>query len=199
MCARFELNQNARIVSARFGLGVPPPLPNNAEIRPTDAALVIGPGRHGRILHWGLNVSWDKRPLINARAETLASRFKRLTTSRVLVPATSWWEWRKDGTAKIKMRLGLADGGLFAFAGLVDGDRFTLVTCPPAPSIAHVHDRMPLLLAPEAEDAWINPDVPLADALRPYEGELTARADQDAPKSPQGDLFGLEGANRVNG
>jgi putative SOS response-associated peptidase YedK len=137
MCSRFELTHNARTVAARFGLTVPPSLPNKAEVRPTDAALVIGPGvigpgRQGRVLHWGLNVSWDKRPLINARAETLAARFTRLTPSRVLVPATSWWEWQ--GPAKTKMRLGLADGALFAFAGLVDGDRFTLAAPRPRPS-----------------------------------------------------------------
>ena len=194
MCSRFELNENARIVVARFGLSVPPPMPNKAEVRPTDPALVIGQGGQGRILHWGLDVAWDKRPLINARAETLASRFKRLLGARVLVPATSWWEWRKepDGKTKTKMRLGLAEGGLFALAGLVDGERFTIVTCAPSPSIAHVHDRMPLVLPRDAEQAWLDPAMPFEDmALGPYEGELRAEVDVEAPAKPkQGDLFG---------
>ncbi|MBX9635593.1 MAG: SOS response-associated peptidase, partial [Magnetospirillum sp.] len=169
MCSRFELKSDARSVCSRFGLTVPPPWANRAEIRPTDAALVIGAGpgeevRGGRVLHWGFEVDWDKRPLINARAETLSSRvtFRRLLGSRVLVPATSWWEWRhsSDGKTKTKMRLGLADGALFAMAGLVDGGRFTLITCPPSAAIAHVHDRMPLVLAPAAEAAWTDPEIP---------------------------------------
>lgn len=193
MCSRFELNQNARSVAARFGLTVPPPLPNRAEVRPTDGALVIGPGRIGRVLHWGLAVGWDSQPLINARAETLTSRptFKRLLGARVLIPATSWWEWRKDAGGKTKMRLGLAEGGLFAFAGLVEDGRFTLITCPPAPAIAHVHDRMPLVLARDVEAAWIDPEISFAEmatALTPYEGGLTA--EPDAVAAPQGDLFG---------
>jgi len=196
MCSRFELNENARVVVARFGLTVPPPLPNKAEVRPTDPALVIGPAGagqvQGRILHWGLDVPWDKRPLINARAETLAGRFKRLLGARVLVPATSWWEWRKeaDGKTKTKMRLGRADGGMFALAGLVEDGRFTIVTCAPAPSIAHIHDRMPLVLSKQAEAAWLDPAVPVEDmALGPYEGDLKAEMDV-AMKPKQADLFG---------
>lgn len=191
MCSRFELNENARVVVARFGLTVPPPLPNKAEVRPTDPALVIGPGGQGRILHWGLDVPWDKRPLINARAETLASRFRRLLGSRVLVPATSWWEWRKETDGKTKMRLGLAEGGVFALAGLVEDERFTIVTCAPAPSIAHIHDRMPLVLSQEAEAAWLDLAVPVEDmALGPYEGALKAEVDIEVAKPRQGDLFG---------
>lgn len=173
MCSRFELNENSQVVQGRFGLAMPPPWPNRAEIRPTDLALTIGDGQ-GRLLRWGLDVDWDKRPLINARAETLAQRpaFRRLLGHRVLVPASAWWEWQagSDGKSKVKMRLGRADGGLFALAGLVDGENFVIVTCAPAPAIAHVHDRMPVVLAPEFENAWVDSVVPfeqVAAALTP--------------------------------
>lgn len=186
MCSRFELNLSAREVAARFKLRVPPPLPNRAEVRPTDQALVIGPGGEGRLMPWGLKVAWDKRPLINARGETLASRpaFKRLLGARVLVPATAWWEWQTEGKAKTKMRLELAGGGLFALAGLTDGERFTVVTCAPCAAIAHIHDRMPVVLPPEAEGRWLDPSVPfaeVADALAPYAGALEARGDTEPP------------------
>lgn len=192
MCSRFELNHTPRLVSARFGLTVPPPWPNHSEMRPTDAALVIGPGGQGRLLRWGLEVSWDKRPLINARAETLSTRpaFQRLLGARVLVPASAWWEWMPDGKGKAKMRLSRADGELFALAGLVDGERFTIVTCAAAPAIAHVHDRMPALLPPEAEAAWVDPAAPfdqVAAALSPFAGEL--QAERDGAPPAQGDLF----------
>jgi putative SOS response-associated peptidase YedK len=199
MCSRFELSSTARACAARFGLKIPPPWPNRAEVRPTDLALTIGAGE-GRLLRWGLEVAWDKRPLINARAETLAERaaFRRLLGRRVLVPATAWWEWRlgADGKSRTKYRLGRGDGDLFALAGLYDGDRLVVVTCAPAPSIAHVHDRMPVLLPAEAEAAWADPAVPFAQvaaALTPYAGELDA-VPESAPAPPkpmpaQGELF----------
>lgn len=196
MCSRFELNDTPHAVLARFGLRVPPPWPNRPEVRPTDLALTVG-GGEGRLLRWGLAVEWDKRPLINARAETLSQRpaFRRLLGRRVLVPASAWWEWQvgPDGKSRTKMKLGLAGDDLFALAGLVDGDSFVIVTCAPAPSIAHVHDRMPALLPSEAEAAWADPAVPfgaVASALRPYEGELCAVIDEPLRPAPaQGSLF----------
>lgn len=198
MCSRFELKRQAEDFSARFGLTAPPPWPNRQEVRPTDAALVIGPGGAARLLHWGLAVAWNKGPLINARAETLTGRpsFNRLLGARVLVPATAWWEWRQEAgvQGRTRMRLGLADGGPFCFAGLVDGGRFTIVTCAAAIGIAHVHERMPVLLPPQAEAAWVDPAMDFAQvagALAPSTLPLTARPDSPpAPMPAQGNLFG---------
>lgn len=185
MCSRYELNHSAREVAARFKLAVPPPMPNRAEVRPTDQALVIG-ADGARLMPWGLAVTWDKRPLINARAETLATRsaFKGLLARRILVPASLWWEWRKDGKARIKTRIARPDGAPFALAGLTDGERFTMVTCAPAPSVAHVHDRMPAVLAQGAEAAWLDPArdfAAVAEVLAPYAGPLDARVDAEPP------------------
>lgn len=199
MCSRFELNETPRLVMDRFVLRVPPPWPNRAEVRPTDMALAVSAGE-GRLLRWGLNVEWDKRPLINARAETLTGRpaFRRLLGSRVLLPASAWWEWQDgaDGKTKTKYRLARADGGLFALAGLAEGERFVVITCDSAPAIASVHDRMPAVLPPEAEAAWADPAVPfeqVAAALTPYAGELTAVPEwapvPPKPRPAQGELF----------
>lgn len=198
MCSRFELSQTPRLVMDRFRLTVPPPWPNQAEVRPTDMALAVSAGE-GRLLRWGLEVEWDKRPLINARGETLTQRpaFRRLLGRRVLLPASAWWEWQAgDGRAKTKFRLSRADGGLLALAALVDGDRFVIVTCDPSPAVAHVHDRMPAVLPPDAEAAWADPAVPfeqVAAALTAYAGELTAAPDSASispmPRPAQGELF----------
>lgn len=200
MCSRFELRAERGAVVERFGLRGPPPWPNAAEIRPTDLALAVRGGR-GKLFRWGLTVEWDPRPLINARAETLDQRpaFRPLLAARVLVPATAWWEWRAngDGGAKTKMRLARADGALFALAGLFDGDRLVVVTCAAAPSVAFVHGRMPVVLAPEAEGLWADASQPFtaaASALVPYGGGLAAVPEPAAvaptPRPAQGDLFG---------
>ncbi len=190
MCSRYELNASSREVAARFGLILPLPMPNRAEMRPTDAALVIGP-TGPRLARWGLEVAWDKRPVINARAETLDKRaaFKRLLGQRVLIPASAWWEWRAVGKGKIKMRLRPEAGGVFAFAGLADGDRFTLVTRAAAPSLAAIHDRMPAIVPAAAEADWLDPARPFTDiAVALASPPDSYRAEEECHPAPP-DLF----------
>ncbi|HEX9569055.1 MAG TPA: SOS response-associated peptidase [Rhodospirillales bacterium] len=202
MCSRFEMNAQPRELARRFGLKSPPPVPNAPELRPTNQALVIdrahagGDGPAGRLLAWGLVVTWDKNLLINVRAETLAEKraFRLLLGSRCLVPATTWFEWRKVGRAKLKNRIAPNSGGIFAFAGLADGARFTVVTCAAAPGVAHIHHRMPVVLAPATEAAWMDPTASFAEvkgALVPYVGALAA-AEESPPgigRPGQSDLF----------
>lgn len=202
MCSRYALNCAPIDLMSRFDLTAPPraPLPI-PEIRPTDAAPVKGRKDFLLRKRFGIPSPRDGKPLINARAETLTEKptFRRLLTNRVLVPATAYFEWRKDG--KLRHRNTIAPGqgdpdpsgevALFAFAALTDGEFFTIITCAPAPSIAGVHDRMPVVLPREAEEAWLS-DLPfeaVADLLRPYEGAITAVEDAPAPP-PRGDLFG---------
>lgn len=194
MCSRYELSQSARELQERFDLDGIPPLANVDELRPTDTALVIGPDG-GRLLGWGLETDWMKRPLINARADSLGRKptFQALLGHRVLVPATAYAEWRATGDGrKLKNMIRAADApaGVFAFAGLADpaAGRFTIVTCPPAAPIQHIHDRMPVILTTAAETAWLDPQRPFAEVaglLVPYPGRLT----YDEADSPQGELF----------
>lgn len=202
MCSRFEMKAPAGDLARRFGLGGPPPVPNKGEIRPTDQALVIaarngGPnsGPWGRLLSWGLSAEWSPKPLINARAETIGEKktFQPLLESRCLVPATAYFEWRKSGDAKLKNRIAPADGGVLAFAGLSDGERFTVITCPPASGIAHIHDRMPAILARAAEERWIDPGLSFTEVrglLVPFETEPLEAEEETPALTPEKDLFG---------
>jgi len=190
MCSRFELNSDARAIAVRFGLRTPLPNLPGRVIRPTDPALVItaqGP----RLLRFGLTVEWESRPLINARAETAATRatFKPLLRQRCLAPADAWIEWQKAASGHKPMwRLRPREGGLFALAGLMRGEEFVVLTCAPASSIAFVHDRMPVVLAAEAEAAWLDPTrdfSAVSPLLVPYAAPLEAApADDGAPRQP---------------
>ena len=185
MCSRYELNSTSREIAQRFQLEQPPPMVNMAEVRPTDRALVIEAGGACRLLAWGLSVLWDKKPLINARAETLAEKktFQTLLDNRCLVPASAYFEWRRDGKARFKNRIAPNAATPFAFAGLIDGDRFTIVTCAPQPAIAHIHERMPVILDRRAESPWIDPDVSFAEVsglLVPY-GAEPLKAEEETP------------------
>ena len=87
-------------------------------------------------------------------------------------------------------RIARRDGEIFAFAGLTDGERFTIVTCVPGRDVEAIHSRMPVILAPEREADWIAPGRQFADCrdlLEPVRpGTLTAVEDQPV----QRDLFG---------
>jgi len=206
MCSRFEIKARPRDVARHFDQGdLPgdfgPDLLFRDEVRPTDAALVFGASGFQR-LSWGLQVDWDSKPLINARAETLTEKktFQPLLGQRCVVPATAYFEWRRDGKRRLKNRIAprgtreTASAGLFSFAGLTDGARFTIVTCPPLTAIASIHNRMPVILMADGERRWLNGNLPFADVaplLVPdgnENGDLDLIAEEDVPAQP--DLFG---------
>lgn len=212
MCSRFDLNSPPTRLVDRFGLTVPPPLPNKSVMRPTDLTLVVRAGPPGarvpELRPWGLAVEWGRRPIINARAESLAQKptFRKLLEHRILVPADRYTEWQASAgagrTRKIPHHIYRPDGDLLGFAGLIDDEgRFTLITCAPAASVAHIHDRMPAILPdPAAEAAWLDPARPFTDVatlLGPYPHPLVAvREDPLAGAAKpldrnrgQGDLF----------
>lgn len=194
MCSNFELNAVPRDVMNAFGLDEAPPMPNKEQLRPTDLSLIIGKGKAASMQPWGFAVDWSKQPMINARSETLTEKatFRGVLENRCIVPATAYFEWRKteDGK-KLKNRISVPGLDVFAMAGLTDGERFTIVTCAPSKTIEHIHNRMPVVLGPEAMERWTGEGdyASVANVLRPYEGELNY--EEETPPAPaQGDLFG---------
>tara|TARA_R110001592_G_scaffold206663_1_gene457356 strand:- start:6731 stop:7306 length:576 start_codon:yes stop_codon:yes gene_type:complete len=191
MCARYEMSASPQVIMDQFDLDAPPPVPNTDDMRPTDQALIIG-GAGPRLMRWGLAVSWNKKPMINARAETLAEKatFRPLLERRCLVPMTAYLEWRiADDGSKRKNRIAPAAGPA-AFAGLSDGEAFTIVTCAPAPAIAHIHNRMPVILDAQGAAAWMDGTQSFATArtvLHPFEGALMY--EEQTPERAQGELF----------
>jgi putative SOS response-associated peptidase YedK len=119
--------------------------------------------------------------MINARAETLEERpaFRdALGRSRCLILADGFYEWARSATGKRAFHITRAGGEPFAFAGLWSrwrGDdaelrSCTIITTAANPAVAALHDRMPVILEPAAEAAWLDPATPrklLIDLLRP--------------------------------
>ena len=116
------------------------------------------------MFRWGLIPWWAKDPaignrMINSRAETLAEKpaFKELIGKRrCLVLADGFYEWRKEGKAKVPMRFKLKSGDSFAFAGLWDSWKkpdgsllrtYTIVTTEPNDVLRPIHNRMPAMLS----------------------------------------------------
>jgi putative SOS response-associated peptidase YedK len=196
MCGRFSRTQSGEELQQRFGFET-----EGLELEPRynfspgqDGAVVVkDEKRKLRLMRWGLVPSWTKDvtagyKAINARSETLAQKpmFKGLLKNkRCLVLADGFYEWQNTASGKKPMRYVLKDRAPFAFAGLWDrwqdasGQElysFTIVTTRANELIKPVHDRMPVMLKPEHEQAWLDPEFKgpedLDDMLEPYPSEL---------------------------
>ncbi|WP_242917400.1 SOS response-associated peptidase [Pontibacter liquoris] len=141
---------------------------------------------------WGLQPFWAKdakavKRSINARAETLTEKpsFRKLLTSkRCLVPADGFFEWQVTPQGKVPHRILLKNEELFSFAGLWDEwlDRgtgevlhtYTIITTEANEVVRPIHDRMPVILSPEAEELWLDEhesQEELLSLLHPFQAE----------------------------
>ncbi len=134
------------------------------------------------VMRWGLVPFWAKDPkigykMINARAEGIEQKpafRKPFKTQRCLIPATGFYEWQKEGRNRQPIYFGLKNGDLFAFAGLYDinydqaGNKlktYTIITTTANEVVGPVHDRMPVILRPEDESTWLDPELEAPEVL----------------------------------
>lgn len=151
--------------------------------------------RWGLIPSWAKEASIGNR-MINARAETIAEKpaFRRaLRQRRCLIPADGFYEWQVRNGRKQPVRFVAADDGLFAFAGLWESWRpgvakgastgsatasespekelviysCAIVTTDANDFVRPVHHRMPVIIAPDAYDVWLDPKVQDPEAVLP--------------------------------
>ncbi len=176
MCGRFVLSRLLSEYAEEFSITtiLTDPLPASWNVAPTDPIYAIAEHRGERLLgayRWGLIPHWakDGRSLhINARMESLVDKpaFRTsLRYRRCLIPADGFYEWTTTESGK-QPHYVQRDGGGFAFAGLWakwtnpesrDEIRSTaIITAPAAPTIEHIHDRMPLHLPPDAWAEWLD-------------------------------------------
>jgi putative SOS response-associated peptidase YedK len=196
MCGRFTLATVGQDLVEQFHLSGVPDLVPRYNIAPTQPVAVV---RHNpqsvrelTFLHWGLVPSWASDPkigarMINARSETVSEKpafraaFRR---RRCLVPADGFYEWLKLERGKQPFFVRMRGGPPFAFAGLwevwqsPDGavlESCTLLTTEPNSLIRPLHNRMPVILPPQAYDLWLDPSVEetsrLQPLLQPYPAE----------------------------
>lgn len=177
MCGRFSLTVSADAIAEAFQLDALPEWTPRYNIAPTQMVATIAslPAQqsHVRLLRWGLVPGWAKdltigTKLINARAETVAEKpsfraaFKQ---RRCLILADGFYEWQRlDRKTKQPYYFQLSSGQPFAFAGLWErwqgGDDVvetcTIITTEANELLQPVHDRMPVVLAPEAYHQWLD-------------------------------------------
>jgi putative SOS response-associated peptidase YedK len=197
MCGRARLSSDVSEIKLVFSIPPERPIPNipaNWNAAPTeDLPVVSYDTRAGErrldVMRWGLVPFWAKDikvgfANINAKAEGIESKpafreaFQR---RRCLIPFDCFYEWKKLGKDRQPYAVALRDRRLMALAGLSEnwrspaGERvrsFAIVTTACNALLAPIHDRMPVILAPENWSAWLGEKEAdlrqLKSLLRPY-------------------------------
>lgn len=162
-------------------------------IAPTDEVLFVTAGNDGfqkvRAGIWWLipfwAKEWPKFPTFNARSEEVAEKpafrdaFKE---KRCLVPASGFYEWTKNATdgGKDPWFIHLPGDQPFSFAGLwaynhaLDVTSCTILTTAAAEPMRRLHDRQPIILAPKAYEAWLDPTTSATAAKELLKHDLDA-------------------------
>jgi len=187
MCGRFTMVRLSDFTDMFPWIHPPeagvPPRYNIAPGQPVAAALNLDPPRI-ELVRWGLVPAWADDPtignrLINARAESLAHKpsfSAPLRRRRCIVPASGFYEWRREADgSKTPVYITAASGKPLPFAGLwdvwcaPDGSELrtcTIITVPASPLIRQVHDRMPAILPADLCRKWLSAGEAAADDMK---------------------------------
>lgn len=189
MCGRFvrktPLNELAEIFDAALETDLPP----DYNIAPTaEIAVVLWHGRLNKLalvpVRWGLVPAWSKdssgaAKLINARAETLAEKpsFREaFKARRCLIPADGFYEWQ-TGNEKQKqpVYIHLKSQQPMAFAAIYEHwkkpeggwlSTCAVITTEANTKLQAVHHRMPVILNPEQQSLWLDPQTQNLNVLQ---------------------------------
>jgi putative SOS response-associated peptidase YedK len=174
MCGRFVLaldgdDDLVEAFDAAPANDLPDPAPRY-NVCPTQTVPAVVAGRRLVPMRWGFLPHWYETPtdgplIINARAETVAEKpaFRdAIRQRRCLIPATGFYEWTKaaDGT-RLPWYFHPTDGRLIVFAGLWQDwgpeavSTCAIVSCAAGPTMAEIHHREPVTLAPEDWATWL--------------------------------------------
>ena len=188
MCGRVRLGTDFSQIRIKLkfdAAAAAPNVPASWNVCPTDPMLVAVGENGKRIpqqMRWGLVPWWAKDIKVgfssfNARAESVdttpAFRDAWKRGQRCLVVTDGFYEWKKP--AKQPYAIGMADDDLMVMAGLWDewkspkGEHIkscTIITCPPNKVAGALHNRMPVVLAPESWGLWLEEKPSTPDELK---------------------------------
>lgn len=200
MVGRFANRYTWRQIKELYDLTAPyleSNCPPRTNIAPTQTSFVVredGLGERELVpMQWGLVPSWSKEgkmtvPTFNAKAETAPFKptFRSAFKERpCLVVADGFYEWAQTvGREKQPYFITRADDKPFAFAGIWESwkvrgapsdekplETFSIITTTTNRLCALVHDRMPVMLAPEEWPKWFGTPDDRLKLLRPFPAE----------------------------
>lgn len=191
MCGLFNLSHSSREVGAYFDYAETAEFPPREFVAPSQPIAIV---RHDEnsctqqrqfaLVRWGFVPGWAKeirpgKPLINARAETVAEKpsFRHaIRRRRCLVPASGFYEWQADTSGKKQAWwIPKHDGGLIAFAGIweywmgPDGSELetaAIITTDANQVLGQIYHRMPAVIESEDLGCWLDAvNTPLVEAV----------------------------------
>ena len=179
MCGRYALHAHPDVVALQFHLSSVPVFAPRYNIAPAAEVLMVR-GDGAALARWQLRGRHH-----NLRADTGSRKPQWLNlyrSRRCLLPASGFYEWKSAGPRKQPYYVRPARGELFALAGLWDNLAGALscavLTTESNGVLARIHDRMPVIVAPEDYARWLGGKEGL---LKPApEGSMTAYPVGDA-------------------
>ncbi len=176
MCGRYCITSPPAAIRALFRYREQPNFPARYNVAPTQPVPIVRLTEGERqlaLVRWGLIPAWVKDPkgfslLINARAESVNDKpaFKNaMKRRRCLFPADGFYEWKLHGNGKRPHLARPVAGGPMAFAGLWEtwigpnGEEMetaAIVTTQANATMATVHHRAPVIVAPAQFDFWLD-------------------------------------------
>ena len=146
-------------------------------IAPSDLSPILINENNSRVvkgMRWGIKPIWSRNMslssnIINARYETIGTKasFRNLIKkNRCIVVADGYFEWKKSQEKKSPYYLHDSNKKIMALAGLWTSiesehgkvDSYVIVTTQASQHIAHIHDRMPLIIDDDKIDMWLDID-----------------------------------------
>jgi len=205
MCARFSLVETPEEVEAYLGLVELDAFPPRYNIAPTQPILMVvagetpppgsnRPDRRALLVRWGFIPGWVKDTanyplMINARSETAIEKasFKAaMRHRRALIPASGFYEWRRDGNKKSQAYwVRPRNGGIVAFAALFEPwanaegsemDTGAILTTNASEDLRFIHERMPVIIEQQDFARWLDCKTQeprhVADLMKPAQADF---------------------------
>jgi putative SOS response-associated peptidase YedK len=160
MCGRMTLTKSdfaevADLLGAVFDPALAASYRPRYNLPPTDPHMMVVSPNRLVVARW----QFGPGKQINARAESVATNGlvrRAFAERRCLVPADGFYEWMGGKGRRQPVWYHAPPGQLLTFAGLYDRDgNFVVMTTTPNAEVAPVHDRMPVIIAPDRRAAWL--------------------------------------------
>ncbi|MEM8685763.1 MAG: SOS response-associated peptidase [Pseudomonadota bacterium] len=209
MCGLYNLSHSSDEVAAYFDYGDTVEFPPRDYVAPGGPVAIVRHNENDRsgarrfaLVRWGFVPSWakevkDGKPLINARAETVAEKpsFRNAyRRRRCLVPASGFYEWQGDVPGrKVPFYVPRADGKPLAFGGIwehwmgPDGSELesvAILTTAANAQLAAIHHRMPVVIAQGDFARWLGNEDRPDDLLRPVPEGFFAPVTTEMKRKP---------------
>jgi putative SOS response-associated peptidase YedK len=169
MCNRFRSIHEWSQIPRQLYSGARANFEFNPNVAPTEVVPVLIAGDGVVMARFGINKTGSagkpRPPLLNARTDGMRKGqfHSHLKSRRCVIPCEGFYEWREEG-GKQPYYFTRTDGKPLMLAGIWEeaeykGDKrpaFTILTDEPNELVASYHDRMPLALADDKVELWLD-------------------------------------------